>query len=268
MPAPDAITTDKLAKLIGTPKAPHIFDLRDGARWLIPGARSVPHVAAEQLTPQGKPGEPIVIVCSEGGADSQGIAALLRSDGLPAEYLQGGQAAWEAAGLPLYDSSQLAHVDDQGRSLWVTRARPKIDRIACPWLIRRFIDPRAVVLYVAPQEVLAVAGRLGAAAFDVEGALWSHEGDECSFDKLIRGFGLKMPALDRLAVIVRGADTARPELAPECAGLLAASLGLSRLFSDDLAQLEAGMGLYDAFYRWARDATAETHNWPMTKVQK
>ena len=148
---------------------------------------------------------------------------------------------------------------------WVTRERPKIDRIACPWLIRRFIDPRAVFLFVAPAEVDGVAERFGAAPYDIEGAFWSHRDDLCTFDVLLAEFGLSSPALDRLALIVRGADTARLDLAPECAGLLAASLGLSRMYSDDLAQLEAGMALYDAFYRWARDAVDEQHNWPVNK---
>jgi hypothetical protein len=148
----------------------------------------------------------------------------------------------------------------------VTRSRPKIDRIACPWLIRRFIDPRAVFLYVASSEVSAVAERWGAMPYDVEGVFWSHRGELCTFDILLQECGLSLPALDRLATIVRGADTDRPDLAPEAAGLLAASLGLSRMYASDLEQLEAGMGLYDAFYRWARDATGETHNWPSAKA--
>ncbi|WP_435164826.1 chromate resistance protein ChrB domain-containing protein [Falsirhodobacter sp. 1013] len=261
MPAPDAISCDKLAKLIGTSKSPQIFDLRDDAILLIPGARSV-----DRHSLISEDAGSIVVVCAHGGADSQGAAALLRSKGMAAEYLEGGYQAWEEAHLPVFDGSKLTCRDEAGRSLWVTRARPKIDRIACPWLIRRFIDPRAVFLYVSPSEVLAVAERLGAAPFDVEAAFWSHDGDRCTFDKMIAEFGLNLPALDRLATIVRGADTARPDLAPECAGLIAASLGLSRMFTDDLAQLEAGMGLYDAFYRWARDATGETHNWPANKV--
>ena len=153
--------------------------------------------------------------------------------------------------------------DAQGRTVWVTRARPKIDRIACPWLIRRFVDPTARFLYVAPAEVPAVAERFDATPFDVEAdVFWTHRGEKCSFDVMVEELGLATEPLLRLAMIVRGADTARPELAPEAAGLLAASLGLSRMYSDDLEQLEAGMLVYDAFYRWCRDATDETHNWP------
>jgi hypothetical protein len=144
----------------------------------------------------------------------------------------------------------------------VTRERPKVDRIACPWLIRRFVDPGAVFLFVAPAEVAAVAERFAATPLDVENVFWSHRGELCTFDVMVEELGLSTEPLQRLAKIVRGADTARPDLAPEAAGLLAASLGLSRMFSDDLEQLEAGLTLYDAFYRWCRDATGETHNWP------
>jgi hypothetical protein len=150
-------------------------------------------------------------------------------------------------------------LDRHGRTVWVTRARPKVDRIACPWLIRRFIDPRAVFLYVTAAEVQGVADRFGAVPFDVEGVFWSDGGERCTFDLMIEEFGLKIAPLLRLATIVRGADTGRPDLAPQVAGLLAASLGLSRMYADDLAQLEAGLALYDAFYRWCRDAVEETH---------
>ena len=147
----------------------------------------------------------------------------------------------------------------------MTRARPKVDRIACPWLIRRFIDPSAVFLFVPPPEVTAVADRFGAAPFDIEGVFWSHRGETCTFDTMIEEFGFGFDPLLRLAKIVRGADTARPDLTPQSAGLLAASLGYSRMFRDDLPQLDAAMSLYDAFYRWCRDASAETHNWPTAR---
>jgi hypothetical protein len=147
----------------------------------------------------------------------------------------------------------------------VTRERTKIDRIACPWLIRRFVDPAALFMFVAPADVTAVVEQFGAAPFDIEGVFWSHRGDDCTFDVLIEELGLASPSLLRLAAIVRGADTARLDLAPEAPGLLAASLGLSRMYADDLEQLEAGLTLYDAFYRWCRDAINETHNWPTNK---
>ncbi len=125
----------------------------------------------------------------------------------------------------------------------------------------------AIFLFVAPSEVLAVADRFNATAFDVENTHWSHRGERCTFDVMIEEFGLASEALSRLATIVRAADTAKLDLAPEAAGLLAASLGLSRMYSDDLEQLNAGMVLYDAFYRWCRDATDETHNWPSNKAR-
>ena len=152
---------------------------------------------------------------------------------------------------------------------WVTRERPKTDRIACPWLIRRFVDPSAVFLFVAPTEVAGVAERFGATPFDVDSVFWSHRGDKCSFDTMVEELGLSgFSALERLAVIVRGADTAHPEIAPQAAGLLAASLGLSRMYSDDLEQLEGGMLIYDALYRWCRDATDETHDWVSHKPRR
>jgi hypothetical protein len=152
-----------------------------------------------------------------------------------------------------------------GRTLWVTRMRPKIDRIACPWLIRRFVDPNAVFLFVAPSEVEAVGDRFGAAPFDMEDVFWSHRGERCTFDVMVEEFGLDHPALLRLATIVRGADTARLDLAPEASGLLAASLGLSRAYANDLEQLDASMALYDGLYRWCREAQDESHDWPPRK---
>lgn len=181
---------------------------------------------------------------------SQGIAVWLRHTGVAAETLEGGYAAWQKTGQPLITTKNLPPRDVEGRTVWVTRARPKVDRIACPWLIRRFVDPEAVFLFVAPSEVLEAAKRFS----DIPDVFWSHRGERCSFDTMLEEFGLAILALDRVATIVRGADTARPDLAPEAAGLLAASLGFSRMYCDDLEQLTAAMALYDAFYRWARDA--------------
>jgi rhodanese-related sulfurtransferase len=273
MPAPDAIAIDKLAKLIGTPRCPVLLDvraedMRSADPRLIPAARPIGETdmgraALQRLKPELTGS--VVVVCAEGHRRSQGVAAVLRGSGVPAEYLEGGHAAWAAAGLPLVDVGKITARDSEGRSVWVTRSRPKIDRIACPWLVRRFVDPRAVFLYVAPAEVVGVGELFGAMPYDVEDAFWSHRGDHCTFDTMLEEFGLSIPALDRLAPIVRGADTSRHDLAPEAAGLLAASLGLSRMYADDLEQLEAGMALYDAFYRWARDATDETHNWPSNR---
>jgi rhodanese-related sulfurtransferase len=231
---------------------------------LIPSAV---HCASNNLEDRAKAysRQSAIVICQNGSSLSQGAAALLRHQGVPAEALEGGVEAWREARLPLVPFAKLPPVDARGSTVWVTRARPKIDRIACPWLIRRFVDPRAVFLFVAPSDVVEVAERFGGVPFDIENVFWSHRGDTCTFDTMVEEFGLGTPPLLRLATIVRGADTARPELAPEAPGLLAASLGLSRMYADDLQQLEAGMLLYDAFYRWSRDATDETHNWPTNK---
>lgn len=144
---------------------------------------------------------------------------------------------------------------------WVTRERPKIDRLACPWLIARFIDPTPEFLFVPPAQVRAVADDTGAIAFDVPDVELTHVGDLCSFDAFLRQYDLHASALDQLALIVRGADTGHLEIAPQAAGLLAISLGLSRLFADDHEQLRHGMVIYDALYAWCRNAQGETHTW-------
>jgi rhodanese-related sulfurtransferase len=253
------ITPAQTMRLIGTPDAPTLFDVRgpedlDALPRLVPTSRILPHGAVDDLT--GPPGHAIV-VCMQGRKLSQGAAAILRTKGWQAEVLEGGTEAWAASGLPMIPRAVLSR-----SSLWVTRHRPKIDRIACPWLIRRFIDPAARFLFVAPSEVAAVADRFDAIPFDIDGATFSHRGEMCSFDALLDDFALHTKALDRLALVVRAADTDRHDLAPEAAGLLALSVGLSRMFRDDLHQLAAGVALYDALYRWARDAHEEGHDWP------
>jgi len=266
MPAPTSITGEKVFRLIGTPQAPLVIDARPTptlAAGSLPSA--VPYEVFKTREATGlSPGASVVVACEDGGARSHGIAALLRARGVGAEVLDGGVGAWSRDGLPLVSGRRLPARNDRGQSIWVTRARPKVDRIACPWLIRRFVDPFALFLFVPPSEVEKVAKDFDGAAFDIEGAgvFWSHRGDLCTFDVMVEELGLSgIPALKRLALLVRGADTDRPDLAPEAAGLLAASLGLSRMFTDDLAQLDAGMLVYDAFYRWARDAMGESHTW-------
>jgi hypothetical protein len=144
---------------------------------------------------------------------------------------------------------------------WITRERPKIDRVACPWLVARFIDPAPEFLFAPAGEVTRVADETGAVPYDVEGVELSHAGDRCSFDAFLERYRLDDPALAELATIVRGADTARLDLAPQCAGLLAVSLGLSRLFADDHEQLRHGFVVYDALLAWLRQARDETHTW-------
>jgi len=264
MPALKAITVDKLVRIVGTANAPIVINLgQDSVQHTIPGVlrrtiSTLPDWSASFV------GRSVIVVCEDGGAKSQGAAAWLRQAGVDADHLEGGSRAWTKAGHPVVDQAAVPPRDAAGRTLWVTRARPKVDRIACPWLIRRFIDPTAMFLFVAAPEVLAVAERMGATPFDVEGdgVRWSHDGERCTFDVMVDAFGLGgSDALTRLATIVRGADTGHPEAAPEAAGLLALSLGLSRMYADDLEQLDAGMLIYDALYRWCRDATGETHNW-------
>lgn len=145
---------------------------------------------------------------------------------------------------------------------WITRERPKIDRIACPWLIARFIDPAPEFLFVPAGEVLRRAAETGATPYDIPGVALSHVGERCSFDAFLDAYGLDDPALRQLAVIVRGADTAHLDLTPQSAGLYALSLGLSQLFADDHAMLGHGLVMYDALYAWCRHCQGETHNWP------
>jgi len=189
---------------------------------------------------------PVVVYCAEGHERSRDAAATLRACALDARALDGGLAGWEAAGRPTAALPQPTH--------WVTRARPKIDRIACPWLIRRFIDAAAQFHYVPAAEVRDFAAANGATPFDVPDVAYSHAGSACSFDAFIARHELRDPALARLAQIVRGADTSALDLAAEAPGLLALSQGLSRLYADDHAMLHAGLMLYDALYLWCRDA--------------
>ncbi len=266
MPSPTQITPAQLLRRIGLPDAPAIIDTRIDEDFemdpgLIPSAVRHAHSDIESLAPTLK-GQQVIVICHKGFKISQGSAAILRDCGIAAETLEGGMVAWKEAGGPMVPLSQIPPRNAQGRTVWVTKQRPKIDRIACPWLIRRFVDPRAQFLFVEASEVLNVAEKFNATPFDVEGVFWSHRGERCTFDAMIEEFQLSTEPLERLATIVRGADTNRLDLAPEAAGLMAASLGLSRMYRDDLTQLEAGLALYDAFYRWSRDATKEGHDWP------
>ncbi len=269
MPSPNEITVAQLARLIGQPDSPTVLDVRIDAH-VAEDPRAIPTSQRRDYRTVSEwaasyRGSRVAVVCEQGLKLSQGVAAWLRHEGIEAESLEGGHEAWRNASASLLDVSKLPPRDSQGRTVWVTRARPKIDRIACPWLIRRFVDPRAVFLFVNPSEVVSAAERFSATAFDIDDQFWSHRGERCTFDIMIEEFGLQSEALLRLADIVRGADTARLDLAPEAPGLLAVSLGLSRMYRDDLAQLDAAMLVYDALYRWCRDATDETHNWPTAK---
>ena len=266
MPSPTEITVNQLARLIGTPDAPIVVDVCIDEDFkadprLVPASIRHDFRDIAALAPK-LAGNRVVVVCHKGKKLSQGSAAILRDMGVAAETLEGGIVAWREAGQLLVPAAKIPTPNRDGRTVWVTRHRPKIDRIACPWLIRRFVDRDAQFLFVAPSEVSDVAERFQATPFDIEDVFWSHRGERCTFDIMLEEFALETEPLRRLADIVRGADTNRHDLAPESAGLLAASLGLSRMYRDDLAQLEAGMMLYDAFFRWSRDATEEGHDWP------
>lgn len=266
MASPTEITVSQLSRLVGTPDTPVLIDVRidedfqDDPRF-IPASFRHPFDDAASLAPQLGTAR-IVVICQQGKKISQGAAAVLRDHGVAAETLEGGHFAWRDANEPLVPAAKLPARNAQGRTVWITRHRPKIDRIACPWLIRRFVDPNAHFLFVAPPEVINVAEKFDATPFDVEDVFWSHRGEDCTFDMMIEQFALATEPLKRLATIIRGAGAGRHDLAPEAAGLLTASLGLSRMYRADLAQLDAGMGLYDTFYRWSRDATEEAHDWP------
>lgn len=266
-----SISSDKLSRLLGTAHAPVLIDVRVDEDFaadprLIPGALRRSHVEAQDWASR-MTGQSVVVICQKGQKLSEGTAALLRCSNVEAEVLEGGHLGWTAAELPAVPAGKIPKRDGRDRTVWVTRSRPKIDRIACPWLIRRFIDPAAVFMFVTASEVEAVAERFGATPFDIDNVYWSHRGELCTFDVMVKEFGLSTPPLERLATMVRAADTDRLDLSPEAPGLLAASLGLSRMYDDDLEQLSAGLLLYDAFFRWCRDATKETHNWPTNKVR-
>lgn len=267
------ISPPDLWSLIGTARAPLILDVRrrevyEAAAGLLPTAIWQQPESHAEWTPTVPADRPVVLACRYGHNLSQMVAADLRQRGIAAQVLEGGYHAWAEAGLSLVAKSALARFAPKSPSLWVTRRNPKIDRVACPWLIRRFIDAQARILYVDPPEVKNVANDTGAIPFDIEGIEISHEGERCSFDTMLKLFGLEgEPSLARLALIVRGADTARYDLAPEAAGLHAVSLGLSALAGDDdHGMIERGFIVYDALFAWARYASQERHNWPATKA--
>jgi rhodanese-related sulfurtransferase len=257
------ISPEKLIESVGTAAFPIVFDVRRQEVFadsdiIIPTARWRDHGEAAAwgagLTAAG----PVVVYCVHGHQVSQSAMTVLRAAGIDARTLDGGIEAYRAAGGPLIRKAALPAGQP---SRWVTRARPKIDRIACPWFVRRFVDRDATFHFVASDWVGPVAEEIGAIPFDIPETAFSHVGELCSFDAFLAHFGVVDPALARLATIVRGADTARLDLAPQAAGLLAMSLGLAALHKDDLTLLEHGMTLYDALYGWCRFAADETHDW-------
>lgn len=259
------ISIDALDRRIGRGDCPVLIDVRIDADFdldprFVPGSFRLSGFEAADWAGRFV-GRQVVVICDKGLKLSEGAAAWLRAKGVDARALDGGFRGWRDAGKPVVPAERIPPRDADGRAVWVTRARPKIDRLACPWLIRRFVDPDAVFLYVRDSEVADVAEKFGATPFDVADVFWSHRGASCTFDTMVEEFGLGTEPMLRLAEIVRGADTGRPDLAPESAGLLALSVGLSRLYENDLTQLDAALTLYDALYVRLRDAAGETHIW-------
>jgi rhodanese-related sulfurtransferase len=247
------ISTTDLYRRLGTATTPLVVDVRRGPafeadEWVIAGALRRPPEEIERWGRAIPPGSAIVVYCAHGHEISQNAAAILREIGVTARYLEGGIAAWVETGLPLRRKFARTAAN------WVTRERPKIDRIACPWLIARFIDREPEFLYVPNGEVMRVAEATGAVPYDVPGVEMTHDGEFCSFDAFLKKYRLDDPALLHLAAIVRGADTSHLELTPQSAGLLALSMGLSKNFADDHEMLAQGMVMYDALYAWCRSS--------------
>ena len=258
------LSVEALRRRLGSSRMPLIVDVRrretfEASGRMIVGARWREAQEVAMWGPTLDLDRQILVHCAHGHERGQGVAAELRRLGFAAAYLEGGFAAWEEAGAPTIARHPFAERTEP--SVWVTREGPKIDRIACPWLIRRFIDQGAIIHFVAPDMVGEVADLFGWEPFDVPDVRLSHRGERCSFDSFLHEFEIRDPLLDDLAPIVRGADTARPDLAPQAPGLLALSLGLSALYPDDAELLERGILLYDALYARRRDASQERHSW-------
>ena len=253
-------TTAELRRSIRSGTPPLVIDVRKRERFreahdLIRGALRRDPLRITDWSKSLPAAAHVVVYCVHGHEVSQGAANALAGMGIDARFLEGGIERWRADGGELFAKPRGAS------TRWVTRERPKIDRIACPWLVARFVDPEAEFLYVPAADVRRVANEDHAVPYDVPDVEFSHEGALCSFDAFRSFFRLRDPALDALATIVRGADTGALDLAPQAAGLAAISLGLSRLYADDHEMLGHGMLIYDALYRWCREGKQATHTW-------
>jgi rhodanese-related sulfurtransferase len=274
---PQSISASTLAQTLGSAAHPLVIDVRakasfDKAERLIAGATWRDPFQVEQWQKYLPRHRPVVVYCVHGFEISENVSVALVNHGVAARTLQGGIEAWNAIQGPcarrLSDGD--LHIPSQPNkpSRWITRERPKIDRIACPWLIRRFIDPLAQFDYVPSEDVMGEASKLGATAYDVPGVRFTHRGEQCSFDAFIEDFGLASAELNALAVIVRGGDTDQLGLTAQSPGLLAVSLGLSKLYQNDIEMLNQGMIVYDALYAWICHARAEAHNADLFKMVK
>ena len=244
------ISSTDLHQSLGTASAPIVIDVRrvvpvpETDRLIVSACHRSPDEVA-RWSNELPPGRRVVVYCVHGHEVSRSVADMLQVAGFDATYLEGGISGWTEERLP---TSRIVGTSDK----WVTREHPKIDRIACPWLISRFINRQAQFIYVPANEVLAVSKQTGAVPYDIKDVEFGHVGDRCSFDAIVRIHDINDAALDRLATIVRGADTSRPDLAPQCEGLLAISYGLSANHPDDHEMLKHGMIMYDALYAWCR----------------
>ncbi|HEY7240846.1 MAG TPA: chromate resistance protein ChrB domain-containing protein [Burkholderiales bacterium] len=255
-----SISTSELRSALAGNYAPIVIDVRRrpaflAAERMVSGALRREPERVREWTAALPRASSVVVYCVHGHEVSQGAAAALSDMGIAARYLAGGIEAWTLA------EGALDSKPRNGSTRWVTRERPKIDRIACPWLVARFVDPGAEFHYVPSKEVLQAAKARDAVPYDVPGVHFTHDGELCSFDAFLRHYRLSDPALADLALIVRGADTARLDLAPQAAGLAAISLGLSRNFQDDHEMLKHGMVMYDALYAWCKQGKEEVHTW-------
>ncbi|MGE5525192.1 MAG: chromate resistance protein ChrB domain-containing protein [Rhodospirillaceae bacterium] len=255
-----SISVQELRQSLDTASPPLVIDVRRSGDYLasgvtVTGALRRDPDAVDSWATELPAASRVVAYCAHGRSASQGVAAALSSCGINASYLEGGLETWQTA------SGAIDHKPIGGPSRWVTREHPKIDRIACPWLIRRFIEREAELLYVSTPHVRETAAARDAIPYDIPDVHFSHEGEKCSFDTFLRHYRLQDPALQQLAVIIRGADTAKLDIAPQAAGLAAISLGLSRNCPDDHEMLRHGMVIYDALYTWCKEGQDELHTW-------
>lgn len=266
--SPFACTPDALSARLLSNEAPLVIDVRKNEPYLasvytLPGAMRRDPLQVETWANTLPAAASVLVYCVYGHEVGMHTMQALRARGFDASFLEGGIEAWREQGLPLASKAS------RHPTRWVTRARPKIDRIACPWLVQRFVDAGAEFLYVPTEKVRQTAETQSATAYDVgpnvADTLFTHDGDLCSFDAFIKHYRLGQDtALARLATIIRAADTDRMDLSPQAAGLLSISLGMSRTYNDDHAMLNAMLPVYDALYAWCRDAVAgqdEQHNW-------
>ena len=259
MDAP-AITAALLRQSLVSGQPPLLIDVRRepaflGAPDLIHGALRRDPLRLADWAKTLPSASSVVVYCVHGHEVSQGAASALNGAGIRTRFLEGGIEHWRQSG------GELASKPTGASTRWVTRERPKIDRIACPWLVKRFVDPEAEFLYVPAPEVKRAAAEREAVPFDIPEVEFSHQGELCSFDAFLKYFNLRDPALEELALIVRGADTNRMELAPQAAGLAAVSLGLSINFRNDHDMLDRSMLVYDALYAWCKKGKSEVHTW-------